>query len=104
MAENGSIYNQNHKSHSSAQPAAVSSPSLYRGGTRDALNRLLFEGFLRKGGGVAGPGPGPGPVCSAPLQNSEMDGKPFLCSQPVEGERRPGEKGAKLCGTIDWPY
>lgn len=44
--QNGTIYNQSQKSHSSAQPGVTSSVSLYCCGTRETLNQLLFDDFL----------------------------------------------------------
>lgn len=41
VAENGAIYNQSHKSHSSAQPGAAS--SLYWCRTREPLNQPLLK-------------------------------------------------------------
>lgn len=46
VEQNGTIYNQSQKSHSSAQPGVTSSGSLYCCGTRETLNRLLFDDFL----------------------------------------------------------
>lgn len=98
VAENGSIYNQNHKSHSSAQPAAASSPCLHRGGTRDALNQLLFEGFLsRRERGVSGSTGRPRRVQARrvpPLSGGGWEAVSLAGgrrSRPVEGERQPGE-------------
>lgn len=46
VKQNGTIYNQSQKSHSSAQPGVVSSGSLYCRGTSETLNQLLFDDFL----------------------------------------------------------
>lgn len=46
VEQNGTIYNQSQKSHSSAQPGVTSSGSLYCCGTRGTLNQLLFDDFL----------------------------------------------------------
>ncbi len=46
VEQNGTIYNQSQKSHSSAQPGVTSSGSLYCCGTRETLNQLLFDDFL----------------------------------------------------------
>lgn len=46
VEQNGTIYNQSQKSHSSAQPGATSSGSLYSCRTRETLNQLLFDDFL----------------------------------------------------------
>lgn len=46
VEQNGTIYNQSQKSHSSAQPGVASSGSLYCSRTRETLNRLLFDDFL----------------------------------------------------------
>lgn len=52
VEQNGTMYNQSHKSHSSAQPGVTSSGSLYCCGTRGTLNQLLFDDFL---GGASPP-------------------------------------------------
>lgn len=46
VEQNGTIYNQSQKSHSSAQPGVISSGSLYCRETRETLNQLLFDDFL----------------------------------------------------------
>lgn len=46
VEQNGTIYNQGQKSHSSTQPDVTSLGSLYCFGTREALNQLLFDDFL----------------------------------------------------------
>lgn len=46
VEQNGTIYNQSQKSHSSAQPDVASSGSLYCCGTRETLNQPLFDDFL----------------------------------------------------------
>lgn len=46
VEQNGTIYNQSQKSHSSAQPGVASSGSLYCCGTRETLSQPLFDDFL----------------------------------------------------------
>ena len=46
VEQNGTIYNQSQKSHSSAQPGVTSSGSLYCCGTRETLSQPLFDDFL----------------------------------------------------------
>lgn len=46
VEQNGTIYSQSQKSHSSAQPDDTSSGSLYCRRTRETLNQLLFDDFL----------------------------------------------------------
>lgn len=46
VEQNGAIYNQSQKSHSSSSPGVTSSGSLYCRRTRQTLNQLLFDDFL----------------------------------------------------------
>lgn len=46
VEQNGTIYNQSQKSHSSALLGVTSSGCLQRFGTRETLNQLLFDDFL----------------------------------------------------------